>query len=138
MHGTTQNEKGVNRARDYAPSVRTDQQHRRRCRRPIGRAKKATASSDGRTLVCHERLVAAVVAAYKKRPHKRRPCALAAVAAWQRLAVAQATAMRWRLPHRPRAGDRRGRNRALAIATQAATARWRPHKWRWRRRKGKS
>ncbi|RWW10693.1 hypothetical protein GW17_00025747 [Ensete ventricosum] len=54
-----------------APSVRTDQQRRQRCRHPIDRAKKATASSDGRTLAYHEWLVAAVAIACRKRPRAR-------------------------------------------------------------------
>ncbi|RWV78501.1 hypothetical protein GW17_00060528 [Ensete ventricosum] len=72
MHDTTQNGKWVNRSRDYA------------------------ASSGGRTLVCHERLVVAVAVACRKRSRKRQPRA-------------------------PAAGDHRiGRSRVL-VAAQAAT-----------------
>ncbi|RZR82351.1 hypothetical protein BHM03_00008748 [Ensete ventricosum] len=53
--------------------VRIDQQRLRRCRRPVGRTKKASPSSDGRTLACHEQLVEAVAAARRKRLCKRRP-----------------------------------------------------------------
>ncbi|RWV84923.1 hypothetical protein GW17_00053325, partial [Ensete ventricosum] len=71
-----------------------------------------------RTRICHERLIATVAVACRKRPRKRRPRAPAAVAAcqWSRpsgrslaSAAAQAVVVRCRSLHRPQshAGSRK-------------------------------
>ncbi|RWV83063.1 hypothetical protein GW17_00055379 [Ensete ventricosum] len=96
MHGTTQNDKGVNRVRDYdvgsnarrrqphqAAAARRGSRVQQRPRKRWPRMPPAAAHGGNRV----------------QRPRKRRPRAPAAVAPGQRLAATQV--MRWQ-PHRRR------------------------------------